>query len=59
MDTNLQPVLNFYIDAIGSKEGALALVIQFTSLFSYSPENRLKPRLEQAKEVGNTIDTAQ
>ena len=57
VDTNLKPTLDFYIDALGEKQ-ALALVVDRPSLFSYSLEKRLKPRLEDAREAGIVIDSA-
>ena len=55
IDNNLEPTLNFYIDALG-KEEALALVKRDPSAFSRSLENRLKPRLKQALDTGMAID---
>ena len=52
---NLEPTLNFYIDALG-KEEALALVTRNPHSFTFSLEKRLKPRLKQALDVGMVID---
>ena len=55
IDTNLEPTLIFYIDCIGESESK-QLVTRIPALFAYSLEKRLKPRLEQAREAGLTID---
>ena len=57
VDTNLKPTLNFYIDALGDKREACALVIDRPNLFGYSLEKRLKPRLEDARDAGIVIDS--
>ena len=58
VNTNLAPTLNFYIGALGDEREALTLVIQNPSLFGYSLENRLKPRLEETRDAGIFIDAA-
>ena len=61
IETNLEPTLNFYINALESenkKEDALKLIVNNPTLFNYSLENRLKPRLEEAKSTGMKIDAA-
>merc|ERR1719291_911291 len=55
--TNLEPTLNFYIDALGEEGEALALVVRDPRLFSLSLEKRLKPRLEEARNAGLLIDS--
>ena len=57
IDTNLEPTLNFYIDALGDENKALNLIIRIPASLGYSVENRLKPRLEEAKEAGMIIDS--
>lgn len=47
INSNLEPTLNFYIDALG-KDDALAFVTRNPVSFAYSLEKRLKPRLKQA-----------
>lgn len=56
VENNLEPTLNFYVDAFGDEEEALALIKQNPSFFGRSLENRLKPRLEEAREAGLVID---
>ena len=56
-ETNLRPTLDFYIDALGDTQGALALVVGQPNLFSLSLEKRLKPRLKEAQEAGIVIDS--
>ena len=61
IETNLEPTLHFYINAIeseNSKQEALKLIVNNPTLFNYSLENRLKPRLEEAKSTGMKIDAA-
>lgn len=53
---NLEPTLNFYIDALGNKSDAIAYVRQKPKSFSYSLEKRLNPRLKQALDVGMVVD---
>ena len=43
VDANLKLRLNFYMNALGDKQEAVALIINCLSMFSYSLENRLKP----------------
>ena len=57
IDNNLEPKLNFYINALGDENEALALVTRIPALFGYSLENRLKPRLQEALDVGMQIDS--
>ena len=56
IDRNLEPTLNFYIDALG-KDHALAFVTRIPASLSYSLEKRLKPRLKQALDVGMVVDS--
>ena len=56
IDTNIDPTLNFYIDALGDEAKALAFVAHPIS-FGYSLEKRLKPRLQEAKEAGINVDS--
>mmetsp|Transcript_37276 Transcript_37276/g.63446 ORF Transcript_37276/g.63446 Transcript_37276/m.63446 type:complete len:146 (+) Transcript_37276:156-593(+) len=58
VDVNIEPTMNFFIDALGDEDEALALLIRVPNLFSYSLEKRLKPRLKEAMDVGMVIDTA-
>ena len=53
---NLEPTLDFYINALGSKSDAITYVRQKPKSFSYSLEKRLKPRLEQALDIGMVAD---
>ena len=55
--TNLEPTLHFYINALGDKQEALALVMDRPNLFGLSLEKRLKPRLKDAQEAGIVIDS--
>ena len=57
IDSNLEPTLDFYIDALGDENQALALVTRNPSSFAYSLENRLKPRLKQAFDTGMVVDS--
>ena len=57
VQTNLEPTLNFYIDALGKEGKILAMVAKDPSLFSFSLEKRLKPRLEEARDAGIFIDS--
>jgi hypothetical protein len=56
IESNLDLTLNFYIDALGNERDAVRLVTMNPSLLAYSLENRLKPRLQQTKDVGIMID---
>ena len=57
VETNLQPTLDFYITALdGDKQAATSLIINNPTLFHYSLEHRLKPRLEEALSTGMDID---
>lgn len=56
VENNLEPTLNFYVDALGDEGEALALIKQNPSFFGRSLENRLKPRLKEAREAGLVID---
>ena len=58
IDTNLEPTLDFYIDALGDKSEALALVTRNPGSFSRSLEKRLKPRVVEAKDAGMILDYA-
>jgi len=53
---NLEPTLDFYIDALGGEDEAISFVTKNPSSFGYSLENRLKPRLEEVKLAGMDID---
>ena len=53
---NLEPTLDFYINALGSKSDAISYVKQKHKSFSYSLEKRLKPRLKQTQAVGMVVD---
>ena len=53
---NLEPTLDFYIDALGNKSDAITYVRQKPKSFSYSLEKRLRPRLKQAQAVGMVVD---
>ena len=55
--SNLEPTINFYINALGDKSKALDLVIRIPASLTYSLEKRLKPRLEEAKEAGMIVDS--
>ena len=57
IDTNIEPTINFYINALGDERKALALVTHNPSSFGYSLEKRLKPRLQEAQEAGMIIDS--
>ena len=57
IETNLEPTLNFFVECVGEDE-AKRLVTKDPRLFSASVEGRLKPRLEQAREAGLTVDSA-
>ena len=57
INTNLEPTINFYIDALGDESKALAFVIRDPSSLSRSLEKRLKPRLEEARDAGMIIDS--
>ena len=57
IETNIEPTINFYIDALRDESKALAFVIRDPSLLSRSLEKRLKPRLEEAKDAGMIIDS--
>ena len=54
--TNLEPTLDFYIDTLGDKSEALALVTRNPVAFGVSLEKRLMPRLKEARKSGMTID---
>merc|ERR1719291_217501 len=56
VDTNIEPTLNFYIEALGDEDQALNLVRRQPALISLSLENRLKPRLQEAQGCGMKID---
>ena len=56
IDSNLEPTLNFYIDALG-KDEAISFVTKNPSSFGRSLEKRLKPRLEEAQKAGIEIDS--
>ena len=58
IDTNLNPTLEFYIDALESENLALSMVIHNPLLLGYSLKNRLKPRLEEARAAGIAINSA-
>mmetsp|Transcript_20157 Transcript_20157/g.48424 ORF Transcript_20157/g.48424 Transcript_20157/m.48424 type:complete len:298 (+) Transcript_20157:170-1063(+) len=58
VETNIEPTLNFYIQALGNEKEALALVIHYPSLISYSLTKRLEPRLREVQDAGIDIDTA-
>mmetsp|Transcript_15884 Transcript_15884/g.23368 ORF Transcript_15884/g.23368 Transcript_15884/m.23368 type:complete len:374 (+) Transcript_15884:315-1436(+) len=53
---NLEPTLEFYIESIGNKGDAITLLTKSPRAFGASLENRLKPRLDEAKEAGMVID---
>ena len=57
IDTNIEPTINFYIDALGDESKALAFVTRDPSSLSRSLEKRLKPRLEEAQDAGMIIDS--
>ena len=57
IDTNLEPTLDFYIDTLGDKSEALALVTRNPVAFGVSLEKRLKPRLKEAQNAGMSINT--
>jgi hypothetical protein len=50
--------LEFYSHAIDNEAGAFELIVQDPRLFGASLEKRLKPRLEEAQNVGIVIDAA-
>jgi mTERF domain-containing protein len=52
---NLEPTLDFYKECIGI-EGTKQLLARNPSLFGYSLESRLKPRLEQLKGAELEVD---
>lgn len=56
VESNLQPTLQFFIDALGNEREAVRLVINNPSLLEYSLEKRLKPRLKETREAGIKID---
>ena len=57
IDSNLEPTLNFYIDALdGDENKAISFVTKNPSSFGRSLEKRLKPRLEEAQSIGMKID---
>merc|ERR1712194_760900 len=58
VDANIKPTLDFYVDVIGDEKQALDMVTHDPLLFSYSLEKRLKPRLQEARAAGITIDSA-
>ena len=57
IDTNIDPTINFYIDALGDESEALDLIIQRPASLTYSLEKRLKPRLQEAQDAGMIIDS--
>ena len=57
IDTNIEPTLNFYIDALGDERKALTFVIHNPISLTFSLEKRLKPRLEEATDAGMIIDS--
>ena len=54
--TNLEPTTQFYENCVGSKTAG-SLLLSDPRLFSASLENRLKPRREEAVELGLSIDS--
>jgi hypothetical protein len=54
--SNLEPTLKFYEDCVGSV-AARTMIANNPMLFTYSLEQRLKPRLAEAQEAGIHIDT--
>ena len=57
IDSNLEPTLNFYIDALGEESTAISFVTKNPSSLRMSLEKRLKPRLEEAQAAGMKIDS--
>ena len=57
IDTNLDPTINFYIDALGDESKALDLILRIPASLTYSLEKRLKPRLEEAIDVGMIVNS--
>ena len=53
---NLEPTLNFYINALGDESTAISFVTNNPSSLGVSLEKRLKPRLEEAQSIGMKID---
>ena len=54
--TNMEPTLNFYIQALDDEEKAITLLVEHPVLLGASLDKRLKPRLEQGRKIGLTID---
>ena len=55
MANNLEPTLNFYIDALGDESKALGLVIRISCIY-HSLETRLKRWLEEEGDAGLIIN---
>ena len=57
--SNLEPTLNFYVDAFDGDDKApvIRLLTNQPVLFTYSLKRRLEPRLKEAKAANMTIDT--
>jgi len=57
VDTNLVPTFEFYERCIGTRE-TQELLRSYPTLLCYSLERRLKPRLEEVKNLGLEVDSA-
>jgi len=57
IDLNLEPTIKFYEDLVGV-ETTKKLILGRPALVTYSLEKRLKPRLDDARNAGITIDSA-
>jgi len=55
---NLSSTLQFFIDALGNEREAVRLVTNNPSLLAYSLERRLKPRLQETRELRLQVDTS-
>lgn len=53
---NIEPKLTFYEELLGDKQKTNQFVTRDPRFLSYSLENRIKPRVEQAEEIGMKIN---
>ena len=55
---NLDSTLQFFIDALGNERDAVRLVTNNPSLLAYSLERRLKPRLQETRDLCLQVDAS-
>eukprot|EP00547_Thalassionema_nitzschioides_P005157 CAMPEP_0194215926 /NCGR_PEP_ID=MMETSP0156-20130528/18058_1 /TAXON_ID=33649 /ORGANISM="Thalassionema nitzschioides, Strain L26-B" /LENGTH=119 /DNA_ID=CAMNT_0038944571 /DNA_START=769 /DNA_END=1128 /DNA_ORIENTATION=- len=58
VQSNLEPTLDFCIEAIGIDKNVIEIIEQHPSILGYSLEKRLKPRLKEARKANMEIDKA-